>query len=143
MGKCIARGSKKALVNECFKDSQTSGYIFDKIGRLLRDDVRKMCSDYVHSILSDRNSDSLKNFQWSSVMKEMQKHAPYLVNILLSCTKTKVPRNNRVSTICLCAAILFKFRYLRMNVVQKIITLILYTGHCEKQVYYMFVLRDN
>ena len=53
MGKCIARGSKKALVNECFKDSQTSGYIFDKIGRLLRDDVRKMCSDNVHSILSD------------------------------------------------------------------------------------------
>ncbi len=134
MGKCIARGSKKALVEECFNDNITRSYIFDKIGRLLCEDIRNMCSDTVCSVLRNRNTKSLKEFRWSSVMEEMQTHAPYLVNIFLACTKTKVPRNNRVPMVCLCAAILFKFRYLRMNVVQKIITLILYNGHCGKQV---------
>ena len=54
----------------------------------------------------------------------------------MSCTKTRGDRSNRSAVICTVASILLKFRYPEMSLVHKIITCILYTGHCSKQVQY-------
>ncbi len=68
------------------------------------------------------------------VMEEMKVYAPTLLNILLSCTKTNHPRSNHIATICFIVSIIFKFRYARMSLFQRILSLILYAGHCGKQV---------
>ena len=44
MGKCVARGSKKALVDQCYADPETKKFIMKKIGRVLKEEVKKMCS---------------------------------------------------------------------------------------------------
>ena len=89
--------------------------------------------------LSCQSSSKLQSFKWADLMDEMSTHAPTLVNILYSCTETRHPRTNRTATICVCAAILFKFRFSRMNLLQKIISLILHGGHCGKQVCVLFI----
>ena len=78
------------------------------------------------------NSDNLKTFRWDLVLSELKLHVPMLMDILFSCTKTKFPRKNLTWIVC---SILFKFCYARMDAVQKVLSLILYAGHCGKQVH--------
>ena len=131
--KCVARGSKKAIIDQCFKDPTTRIHLEKKLGSVLHSEVKAMCSDKVNSVLRSNNG-SLKNFKWDKVMSEMKEHAPTLLNILLSCTRTKYSRKNRTAVVCFVAAILFQLRYYKMNLIQKIIGLILYAGHCGKKV---------
>ena len=98
-----------------------------KIGRVLEVEMKAMCSVQVESILSSKINDDIT---WDKVMTELKKHAPTLIE-LLSCTKTC---KSRVSTICMSAALLLTFCLSRMNLVQRIISLILYAGHCGKRV---------
>ena len=102
-----------------------------------------MCSDNVNSILKSLNTDELKLFTWDKVLSELKLHAPVLTNILLSCTKTKAVHKNQTGTVGFIASILFKYKYNRMNLVQKIISLILYAGHCAKQVNYKSSIGDK
>ena len=64
----------------------------------------------------------------------MHEHAPTLLAILYSCTKTKQPKSNREGVIGMCAALLFKLRYHCMSLVQKLVCTMLYAGHSGKQV---------
>ena len=112
----------------------TRRFMLKKIGRVLEGEMKAMCSVQVGSILSSKINDDMKNFTWDKVMMELKKHAPTLTELLLSCTKTRKPRENRVATICMSAALLLKFHLSRMNLVQRIISLILYAGHCGKRV---------
>lgn len=122
------------MIYQCFRDPVSRGFILKRIGQLVHAEVRTMCSDRVKSVLQSNKCDDLKNFRWSRVMDEMKVHAPVLLSILVSCTKTKHPRSNQIATVCFVASVLFKFRYARMNVFQKVLSLILYAGHCGKQV---------
>ncbi len=134
MGKAITRGSKKALVDECFSEPVTSTYMREKIGRILRMEIKCMCSTKTASILSSRSNDALKYFQWNKLLAELKTHAPLLFTMLMACTKTKIPRENRKAIISVCAALLLKTRDKHMCLLQKIIALILHAGHSGKQV---------
>ena len=57
------------------------------------------------------------------------------MSILEGCTKTKVTRVNRKAVMGMCVVLLLKHRFIKMCLVQKIISLILYTGQANKQVY--------
>ena len=134
MGKSVARGSKKTLVDQCYDDLETRNYLMKKIGWIIMKEIKTMCSARVQSILCSESKDVLKNFKWDDLMTELCTYAPLLNKILHFCTKTSKIKRNRDATIGTCAAILFKFRLSRMNLIQKIISLILHAGHCGKQV---------
>lgn len=123
------------MINQCYKDPVARKHMVNKIGQVLRLEIKAMCSDRVSSILQSMNSDNLKTFRWDLVLSELKLHAPMLMDILFSCTKTKFPRKNQTGIVCFVASILFKFRYARMDAVQKVLSLILYAGHCGKQVH--------
>lgn len=99
---------------------------------LIHDELKKMCSHNVNSIL--QRMSALTSFQWVDLMNELEVHAPTLMRILSSATKTRRNRPNRSGVIGMCAALLLKFRYSRMSLVQKLISTILYAGHSSKQV---------
>ena len=91
-----------------------------------------MCSHNVNSIL--RKTSALSSFRWVDLVNELEAHVPTLMMILNSATKTRCYRSNRIGVIGMCAALLLKFRYSRMSLVQKLISTILYAGHTGKQV---------
>ncbi len=134
LGKAVARKSKKTIAAETLKDSSTKGYIVSIIGRELSREVRAMASDPVKSILQSQNPDDLKQFKWDTLLRELSKCAPVLSRLLLLATKTKRPRLNQKAVIGVCAAILINHRNSKMNLVQKLASLILYAGHASKQV---------
>ncbi|SMN01816.1 hypothetical protein SPONN_108 [uncultured Candidatus Thioglobus sp.] len=133
MSKALARGSKKSVVEDCFKDPKIHMYLKKKIGRVLKSEIKSMCSNKVNSIL--RSTSSCKNltkFKWSYVIDELKVHAPLLFDILVSC----IPLNgaNSQAIICMCSSLIFSNHFKHMNLIQKIISLILYAGRAGKQV---------
>ena len=73
-------------------------------------------------------------FRRKNLIKELPQHAPTLLHVLKGCTLTK-HKKNRNATIGMCAAILLRFRNQKMNLLQRIISLILYAGHSAKMVH--------
>jgi hypothetical protein len=134
VGKAIARGSKKALAEECFKDPVIKKYMMAKLGKVFRSELGAMCSVKVSSILLKRSEDVYAEFSWDMLYAELKANAATFLSILESCTQTRRPRRNRKATIGICAAILLKYRFSKMSLVQRILSLILYAAHSGKQV---------
>ena len=61
------------------------------------------------------------------------------MSILEGCTETKVTRVNRKAVMGMCVVLLLKHRFMKMCLVQKIISLILYAGQANKQVHMYIV----
>ena len=98
------------------------------------EEVRNLASSNVRSILQDCDTNQLHLFRWEAVSEELSKFAPVLRQILVSATKTRSPRSNTSAVIGMCLAILLKHRNPQMNLVQKIIAIVLYSGHSSKKV---------
>ena len=74
-------------------------------------------------------------------MEELHANAPVLISILRAATKTRVCRSNTNAVVGTCTAILLKHRNPKMGLLQKIISLILYSGHASKQVSFANLLQ--
>ena len=119
---------------ETLKNSSTRGHILKILGKQLRDEIKVMSSDQAVSILRSQNSDLLKQFNWKLLHNELKLHAPLLSSILNSVAKRKKTCLNANATVGICAAILINNNNSRMNLVQKIISLLLYAAGTSKQV---------
>ena len=90
-----------------------------------------MCSSKVNSILQNKTADALKQFSWDTVMKELVQHAPTLLHVLRGCTFSK---DLIYGTICVCAAVILHLKNQKMNMLQRMLSLVLYAGHSAKLV---------
>ena len=97
-----------------------------------------MCSDKVNSILQNKSADALKLFSWDVLMKELVEHVPTLLQVLRGCTIHMKKGNLMHSTICVCATIILHFKNQKMNLLQRIISFVLYAGHSAKLVCIIF-----
>lgn len=132
MTKSIVRGHKQQLVDQCFGDKQTRFYITKMLERIIRAEIKKMCSRHVNSVLQITNPEALATFQWDSLLAELKSHAPTLLSVLSAAVYKK---ENATALIGVCCAVLFKSRNTRMSLFQKLVAMILHVGHCSKQVY--------
>ena len=132
LGKAVARKSQQVIAVETLKNPVTRR-VLSLIGREIQE-IKAMSSDKTHSILS---TESLKEFEWRTLLEELHTNAPVLVGILQAATKTRVTRLNGGAIVGMYASILMKHRNPKMNLLQKIVSLVLYSGHAFKQVYHM------
>ena len=123
-----------SIALKCLEDDQIRQHIVRKIGQLVRCEIAKLCSHGVKSVLHSQNRESLMDFKWDMIIEEMKCHVPLLLEILKSCTSTRRPRANRYSVIAMCVAMICKVRCSDMSLVHKVLSLILYAGHCSKKV---------
>lgn len=130
----MARGSRFAIADECLSQPTIRKYLMKKVGILLRADLKAMCSNGADSILHSQKIPDLHSFSWVQLIRELEENAPTLLNVMQSMTYTCKPRENREAVIGMCTAILLKFRCKQMCLIQKLVSLILYAGHCGKQV---------
>ena len=128
MGKAIARGWKKTVGVECFKDPTMARSAIGKLGTIIRQEIRKVASTNALAACS------MQTFSWEWLLKQLGVHAPHLHQLLTSLTTTKGRRTNQRAVIGMCAAILMKHQNPTISLVQKILSIILYAGHASKQV---------
>ena len=122
------------MVDECFKDPAMQKYILERVGRIVRSELCRMCSEKISSCLRKQEEDIYGEFTWEMIHDELKANAPVLLSLLQACTLTRKSRENRKAVIGICVAILLKHRFSKMSLVQRIISLILYAGHSGKQV---------
>ena len=138
-----------AIEEECLEHKDVRACVITKVGKLVRDEVRALCSDRHDSILKSTNPQTLCNFNCEMVINEMEECAPTLLSILRECTRPLrvrkqqhgTQKKRRVSTpsrqnaiIAMCTAILCKNRRPSMCLLQKIVSMILQAGRSSKQV---------
>ena len=101
---------------------------------MLRKEIATFCSNLVPSVLREKSNDGLKSFQWKCLLDELQTHAPMLLEILKSCTKIRRPISQQQAVIGVITAILCKNRRNSASLIQRLISVILYSGHASKMV---------
>lgn len=133
-----------AIAEECMKHKDLKACVVARVGKMINEEIRALCSDKQSSILRSTDPKSLCNFKCETVIGEMKEYAPTLLSILRECTK--LPTKSRVvskrrttrldqnAIIAVCTAILCKNRRHTMSLLQKIVSLILQAGRSSKQV---------
>ena len=77
----------------------------------------------------------LPSSSWDKLLTEVSTYAPVFLSLLRAATYTRRSRDNQSAVIGICAAVLLKHRFHKMNLVQKLLSLILYSGHSSKKVF--------
>ena len=108
--------------------------LIEKVGRTARLELTTMCSERVNSVLQRSSKDVYHTFEYDEIFAELEEHTPLLLAVFKSCTRTSKPRSNQKAVIVMCMAILLKYRYGKMSLIQRIVSVILYAGHSGKQV---------
>ena len=76
----------------------------------------------------------MKSFNYSTVITEAKSCAPVLTELLYKCTMTPVLRNNTDALVSTIICMLAKHRRKNMSLFQRVVSLVLYGGHCSKMV---------
>ncbi len=146
LGKSVGRMNRRSNARQVVNDRRIKERVVTLLGEKIRSEM-EMCSLRDISILRSTSPGVLQTFKWESVLTEMQELAPNLLGFLRSCVQRtrKVPskgqtpgqRTYRASddtVVGVCAAILLRHRSQSMNLVQRMVSLLLYSGHAPKQV---------
>ena len=96
------------------------------------------------SILGMTKKNDLLSFKWEKIIQEAETVASCLLHVLKISPQTKNDKKTSTPIIGLIISILCYFRR-SMSIVQKVVSTILYAGHCSKQVnkdIYIVVFND-
>lgn len=116
------------------RSSPLKGTVIKEITCIVRREVHQLCSTkYGASVLRDTTSTSLTHFSWKPFLSELQSRAPTLYAVIKSATE-KPRKGLNPSAICVAAALILKSRNKFLSQIQAVISVLLYAGHCSKQV---------
>ena len=116
------------------RNEASCGHAIAIIGSKISREVKSMASSKTDSTMMLKTKECLKSFEWDKFLNEISGRAPILFKILMAATKTRSVRSNQLKVIGMCVAMILKHRNPNLNLLQKMISLILYSGHCSKQV---------
>ena len=135
----MARGSDfKAIADAAMNCLGLKKAIEDRICSLVNDECKKLCSKKDASLLRSATKDSIFNFSWETVGKELADKAPLLHRLLLASADPRSLSQRRDTErypgVCAAAAILLKNRDKGMSLVPYVISTILKVGRTSKKV---------
>uniref|UniRef100_A0A1X7TE76 ZAD domain-containing protein n=1 Tax=Amphimedon queenslandica TaxID=400682 RepID=A0A1X7TE76_AMPQE len=118
-GLALARRSNKVMADECLRSKPTRKHIDNDIVRLIKGDLKRLSK--LNSYFIYKAPVQLKCFSWDKVYSELETVAPTFLSFFLAATHTKNPKSNRRAVIGICASIILKYRFGRLNIFQKIL----------------------
>lgn len=131
----LIRGSRYSLAKKCLDDEETRKYLIKCIGKTLQNEIANLCSNKHSSILKDKSKQAMESFSWDKLVAEMEINAPMLLSLLNKCTETpRTSRPNRQAIIGTICGILCKNRNHSACLFQRIVSILLYSGHSSKSV---------
>lgn len=133
----LLRTNYSSFAIQCIrKNKTTKSAIIRVVGQLLKSEVAGICSDNFHSITRQNDKECVNDFDSvrKTLLSEMKSKAPTLFSLLTACLKTRKPRANTDTIVALIFSIMCKHRRPSACLFQRLISLILYSGHSSKQV---------
>ena len=123
--------------------------ILKVLRKLIVKEMKQVCQKKTSSMLRKTSAEALKSFSWDDLLAdlELEKTAPVFCQILKECVNVK-RRNgsakrrfystDSATIIGVVAAILLHHHNEHLNLVQRIISILLYSGHAPKQVLFNY-----
>ena len=143
LGKSVGRRNSRSVARQVVNHRRIREYVLRQLGRLIRKDMEHMCSTKKPSMLRKGSLEAMKSFCWEDLVKELENSSPLFCQLLRECVTRKRRKAskrgrsyavNDSAVIGVCAAILLHHRNANMNLVQRIVSALLYSGHAPKQV---------
>ena len=106
----------------------------------LNDECNKLCQKSEISIFRKMDVAQAMEFKWAPFINDLQAKSPLLYTILFSIASRSDKRNvckvgsAHYPGICMAAAVILKERNREMSGVQSLLSLLLYSSHCEKKI---------
>ena len=139
MTRLIVRGKPASLAAQVLNDVRYKSTVIKDVGKIIKKEIKQLCSDKTSSCLRSTKKSALIGFSWEKLFKEAEYAAPCLLQFLTISLAIKNGKNSK-PIIGLFISVFCYFKRGSMNVLQKIIAIILYSGHCSKQVLYTDVI---
>lgn len=145
----VARQSNKAIARQAMGHQRVREHVFHLLKREIQKDMSRLCARKSSSMLRDTSVEALSCFTWDALCEELAVKGPPLLAILKACAEVKRRKQSSikkkgsqlktrhcsdVAVIGVMAAVLLRHCNQDMNLVQRMVTLILYNSHCSKQI---------
>ena len=131
--KLLIRRNYRSFATTTLQNQAASKAMLKVLGRKLRGEVASLCSTRSPSVLSLKPKDGIDGVI-NSLMSEMGTKAPTLLSLLRWTLKTRQDHGNTGVIIGMITSIMCKHRKASVCLFQRIVSLVLYTGHSSKQV---------
>lgn len=139
----MGRLNRESIAREAMKDKRIRSKAVEILGVDMGREMKRLCSKKVMSVLRNRDLSSVQEFDVQAIITEMKEHAPSVLTLLRGCLLGRKPPKRGVLksrvvdidlVVAVCCAILLRGRSQRMNLLQRVISLVLYCGHASKRV---------
>ena len=104
--------------------------VIQKVGTMLHKEMKVMCKS--DSGFCNKDTSALENFQWANIATELKGKAPFLYALLDRAIEKSGLQKDIAMVIS--STIILKSNSELANIVQRLISLLLYTSHDLKQV---------
>lgn len=134
--KPLIRRNFNSFAVSTLKNSACKKAILKVLGQMLQKEISSLCSTKSKSVLAQKPKDLFTDFHGivSCLMREMGTKAPILLVLLRTTLKTRWARKNTDIVVAMIISIMCKHRKASVCQFQRILSLVLYTGHSSKQV---------
>ena len=142
----VARTNFRCVAKQAMIVPKIKKHVLNMLKRDIQSDIKHMCSVTTGSILQESSVDAAGKFSWTMLQTEVKHSAPTLFAVLEACVdvkrrknpvkqrKTKKRTSSNVTIFGICAAIILRHRNHHMNLLQRMVSLALHSGHSSKQV---------
>ena len=143
IAKGVARRSPRTIARQTLRNPKCRRHVLDILGRDIQKEMTALCSNDSKSVLRESSLEALSSFTWDKLSSELSTRAPTFYAVLHACVNTKQKgnapesknwRSSKSAVLGMCAAIILRNCHHHMNLVQRIVSLILHSGHSAKQV---------
>ena len=137
LARAVAKEDRNSIVHNVLKDDRMKRLAVKKVGNLLRQELISTCSSKSATLYRSSDPRSLIKFKWADCVEDLQRTAPLLHCILESCVQENRSPKRSLDNIVLkgvIGGILLRNTNERMNIVQQLLSLILYGSRAPKQV---------
>ncbi len=135
IGRLLGRGNKQSLASIVLHpdNKELQGRVVKGVGKLIQRELQSLCADSYPAMMRDTSDAALESFNWESLWIEASQKVPTLVAVLSNCMSAK-SKLKKEPVICMCVAMLAKFRNPKKCHVQAAISLLLHAAHAGTQV---------
>ncbi len=116
------------------KDSESKRLIIDKIGKVVRAELLHLCSDNFSSSLLQQDASDFRTFDFNIVIQEAKRCTPTLHQLLTQFLRKKSVKRDDSAILATLICIMAYHHRNRINLFQKIVSLLQHAGHCSKMV---------
>ena len=134
--KPLVRSNYRSFATTTMKNHSAKA-VLTVLGQMLQKEVASLCSTKFKSVLAQSPKNILVDFSGmvNRFICEMEARAPTLLWLLRWTLKTRQARGNTNLIIAIITSMMCKHRKASVCQLQRIVSLVLYTGHSSKQVF--------